>query len=418
MTAPQRILVVGMHNSPHLHRWVDMIAGPDVAVIVFPGLSFPGIRPASHRVIRLSNVNEGLEAGIYVLSHEDSRRPEDLIADEGWSFRPLTHSFVDAAHLSTSSALQRCIDRFRPSFLHSMETQIAGYLCAETARRSEGNFPFWIHSTWGSDLFLFQKLAGHPKRLRNVFENVKFHLADCHRDRMLARRFGYRGPEMPIIPASGGMNIGEVAQLAGEPPSRRKLIMLKGYHNWAGRALLGLSAIELVRDRLRDFTIGVLTPSARVRQWADEMRGSGLAIELFTYHKDHSEALRRLAQARLVIGLSISDGLPTTVLEAMALGVFPVQSDTGCCSDWIQDGRTGFIVSPSNTREIASAIVRAATDDNLVDSAATANLDAVRQRWDIEKNARLAWEVYDRALASSAAGNARSGRATAGGQIR
>jgi glycosyltransferase involved in cell wall biosynthesis len=115
-----------------------------------------------------------------------------------------------------------------------------------------------------------------------------------------------------------------------------------------------------------------------------------------TYTDVHRDALLCLSQARVLIGLSISDGLPTTVLEAMALGVFPIQSSTSCVKEWVENGKTALVVSPHDTREVADAVVRAISDDSLVDSAAETNLRTVRERWSLAANGARVWEIYER----------------------
>jgi glycosyltransferase involved in cell wall biosynthesis len=396
-----RLVVVGMANSPHLHRWVNMVARPDVAILVFSSLSFPIHIPAGFQSVDLNDVTTDMPPGMYLLSHLDSRREGDQAEDRRWNFQPFTHSFVPVELLSTPAALSRCLSRFCPDLLHSMETQVAGYLCAETARR-QPLFPPWIHSTWGSDLSLFRKLPGHPERLRKVFTRVQVHLADCACDRPLARQFGYGGPDMPIIPSSGGMDIEGFDDYGY--PSKRKRIVIKGYHNWAGRAMLILSAIILARAELEGFSIDIVAATPRVKEWAQRMRDTlAIDIQALDYMAEHKDAVRRLAAARLVVGISISDGLSTTVLEAMSVGTFPVQSSPGCSHEWFRDGRTGIIVSPSNTRAIADAIIRAATDDELVNTAARENLEVVRCRWSVPANRLLAWRVYDQILNPPAA---------------
>lgn len=399
-----RLLVVGMANSPHLHRWVEMVARPDVAILVFPSLSFPVNPPAGFRRVALDDVSGDMEPGIHLLAHHECRQAEDANEDRDWNYVPFSHSFVPPDLLSTPAALLRCIDRFRPDLLHGMETQIAGYLCAEAARRLP-DFPTWIQSTWGSDLFLFRKLEGHPERLKGVFGRVDMHLADCARDRPIARQFGYRGPDMPIVPSSGGVDIDAMRRLGSVPPSKRTRILIKGYHNWAGRALLGFSALALAREELKGFGIDILAAGPRVKAWAQQMSATlGMDIRALDYLADHTDALRRLGEARLVIGLGISDGLSTTVLEAMSVGTFPVQSCTSCCDEWVRDGQTGLIVPPSDTRAIADAIIRAATDDALVDNAARINLETVGRRWSTATNRLMAWRIYDRALGGAASG--------------
>jgi len=80
--------------------------------------------------------------------------------------------------------------------------------------------------------------------------------------------------------------------------------------------------------------------------------------------------------------LSISDGISTSLLEAMAMGTFPIQSYTACADEWIVDGQSGFIVPPEDPQVVAEALRRALTDDLLVNRAAELNSQTIAQRLD------------------------------------
>jgi hypothetical protein len=366
-----------MHNSPHVHRWMRMAAHLDTAILLFPVLSFAHQLPEGLASIRMSDVAR-LPPGLWVIDHGDVQSEADKLENQRLGYVPWSHSFVAPSLLATPQRLIAAIEAFQPHLLHSMEVQIAGYLCEETARRMGSQFPPWILSSWGSDLSLFRKLPGHGPRLRAVCERIDFYMCDCARDQALARWFGYRGPVLPIVPASGGMDIDAVSRLASLRP---------------------LSALQLAKDQLQGFHIQILAASPDMVRWAALTAAqTGLSIEALGYVLEHSAALERLAEAHAIIGVSISDGLATTVLEAMALGVFPIQSSTACVDEWVTHGKSGLIVSPHDTKEMAEALIRAATDDALVDQAAEENLRTVKARWNLATNAKRIWEVYERLL--------------------
>src|SRR5204862_2700510 len=85
-------------------------------------------------------------------------------------------------------------------------------------------------------------------------------------------------------------------------------------------------------------------------------------------------------KARVSIGLSISDGLSTSALEALIMGAFPVQSNTSCICELVKCGAGALMVAPEDPAEVASAIQRAASDDELVDRAAQLNAQVARER--------------------------------------
>lgn len=132
--------------------------------------------------------------------------------------------------------------------------------------------------------------------------------------------------------------------------------------------------------------------TARMTQ---QIRERTLDIDVEPYVEKHSDALQRLGESRVVVGLGISDGISTTLLEAMTLGTFPVLADTSCACEWIDNGTHGMIVSPHDTAALAAALVRAATDDPLVDAAAIRNRKEVARRWTASRNAQKVLRNYD-----------------------
>ena len=253
-----------------------------------------------------------------------------------------------------------------------MEFQEAGYLTLEAKRKFKGKFPKWIATNWGSDIYLFGRLAEHRERVRAVVENCDYYSCECERDVVLAREYGLRGEALPVIPNTGGFDLTE-CELLRKPgnTSERKLILLKGYQGWAGRALSGLRALARCADILkaRGYSIAVYSSSPDVN----------LAVELFALETgvpveiippcSHIEMLKKYGQARVYIGLSISDAISTSLLEAMVMGAFPIQSCTACADEWIVDGQSGLIVPPEDVDVIEKALRLALTDDALVDRA-------------------------------------------------
>ena len=79
-------------------------------------------------------------------------------------------------------------------------------------------------------------------------------------------------------------------------------------------------------------------------------------------------------KSRVALGLSLSDGLPATVKEAMCMGAFPIQTSTSCAGEWFKDGQGGILVEPNDLAAVSSKLLQALRDDQLVESAMTLNL--------------------------------------------
>jgi hypothetical protein len=262
-----------------------------------------------------------------------------------------------------------------------MEFQHCAYLVlAARDKMGARGFPPWLATNWGSDIYLFGCDPNHTPMIRRVLEAANLYSCECRRDVPLAREFGYRGPNLPVLPNSGAMDLVKISELrTNVPPSQRKKIMVKGYDHFAGRAMLSLSILERLAHRLMDYEIIMYSVSARPRARALELKAEGkLNIRIIDY-TEHEEILSCFAQSRFYLGVSISDAISTSVLEAMAMGCFPIQTDTSCCEEWFEDGIGGFSV-PVDEVVIAEKVERALLDDSLVDAAERTNRRIIETR--------------------------------------
>ena len=55
----------------------------------------------------------------------------------------------------------------------------------------------------------------------------------------------------------------------------------------------------------------------------------------------------------------ISDGVPCSMLEAMACGMIPVMSDLESIREHITDGVNGFLFNPASTKSLELALTKA-----------------------------------------------------------
>jgi glycosyltransferase involved in cell wall biosynthesis len=280
-----------------------------------------------------------------------------------------------------------------------MEFQHAGYLTLEARRRfGPGGFPPWVVTNYGSDVYLFGRLASDAAKVRDVLSACDYYHCECERDVALAREYGLAGEALPVLPGGGGFDTAAMRRLRQPgPTSARRHVVLKGYQNWAGRALFGLRALELCADALRGYTIAVYLAGPEVALAAELFaQRTGLSVEVLPPGRPHEEILSLHGRARVSIGLSISDAISTSALEAMVMGAFPVQSDTSCLCEWARDGETALLVNPEDAEGIAAAVRRAVADDDLVDRADAENALTASRRLDRSVVAPQVVSMYER----------------------
>ncbi|GAI54214.1 unnamed protein product, partial [marine sediment metagenome] len=77
----------------------------------------------------------------------------------------------------------------------------------------------------------------------------------------------------------------------------------------------------------------------------------------FLGQKSQDEIIEILSMADVFVNPSYSEGLPTSVLEAAAIGVPIVATDVGGTSEIIKHGKTGLIIKEREPRQIAEAVI-------------------------------------------------------------
>ena len=394
MNAP--ILIVAIANSIHTLRWLEMVGGGGRPVVLLPATMDPPLAELDSLPL-VASAADLAKLGPGGIGRWDPQPGEDDAPDD----MPAPIGFGDRARLVRGATIARAVRILRPAVLHSMEMQIAGYASLRATELLGAACPPWMFSNWGSDIFLYRKLAAHRPVLEAVARRIDGCLNECLRDLALMRTLGFSGPAQPVIPASGGADFGRLPPLSSlAPTASRRRIVVKGYHGWSGRAQHILSALHLAAAQLRGFRISVVLATPEVALAASRLAETdGLDIATEPWAPSHEAALRWISEARLMIGVGISDGIGTTLLEAMALGAFPIVACTSCAAEWISSGTNGMIVDPHDIASLAAAIKIAATDDGLVEAAAPRNRETVERRWNAAHNRKVALAAYDAVIA-------------------
>lgn len=222
----------------------------------------------------------------------------------------------------------------------------------------------WIYSAWGNDLFYRQR---EPQDLRNMklaLPSIDYMFADCSRDHFLARRLGFNGTYLGTFPGGGGYSCQEYSSLSA-PFHGRRIIAIKGYQGKLGRGNKILQALFSIEESLSHYNIIVFGADNALVNFS---RHCGISEwpNFFIHQKiPHTDVLRLLGKSFLYIGNSISDGMPNTLLEAIVMGAFPIQSNPGgATAEIIIDQVNGYLIKdPEDYSEIRQLILQAL--DNL-----------------------------------------------------
>jgi len=424
MTRPPRILFVAMQNSIHAARWITQLDDFGWDLHLFPvdhGVPHASLRNLTvhrpfhqlgpHGPFRAAFATRHTLAGTH--EETDAARPHlrfapilpiaaPALAERIAARLPPEEGPAGVAfpRLYGPRMLARAIAQVKPDLVHSLEFQHCGYrVLAARTLLGEAAFPPWLATNWGSDVVHYARDPAHRAVIQRLLAAADFYSCECVRDVSLAREQGFAGEVLPVMPNSGGFDLAALQPLRdATPPSRRDVILVKGYEHFAGRALTALAALEQVADVLADKHLVMFSAvpevAARARDFAQRY---AVALTILPTHTPHDEMLTWHARARLYLGVSIADAISTSLLEAIVMGAFPIQTDTSCCSEWIADGESGFAV-PLDVASIAQRLRVALTDDALVDAAAARNWRTATARLDRQDLISQARSFYDAAL--------------------
>jgi len=101
-----------------------------------------------------------------------------------------------------------------------------------------------------------------------------------------------------------------------------------------------------------------------------------------------------LAEASILVLPSDWEGVPLTVLEAMAAGKPVVATAVGGVPELVDEGKTGFLVPPQAPDALAGAILRLARDPELRKRMGEVARKRALERFDIRQTAQAYGELY------------------------
>lgn len=382
----KKILVIGMADSIHLANWLQNMRSLPMDVTLVSSSPHRRIHPKIAELLKQSGKN-----------HSTIKMP-NWSKNFGFLLWIIDRFLADRLR---GVLISRLIQKLRPDIIHAIEFQHAGYILLRALRKSPWEQKQKVMvSNYGSDIYWFQKYKRHRKKISTLLKLSDHYTSECKRDLVLATALGFEG-NYTLIPNTGGIpgDLIKSVQLLTKP-SERKVILLKGYQSKFGQALQGIYSFHRIRKSLSDFQIVSFSTNLITAFGLIILkRLSGLKITFYLKGKlSHEEVLSLMSQARVYIGLSKSDGISTSLLEAMAMGAFPIQTGTSCASEWVQEGTSGAIVSLEEKYQVDSWIKRSLTDDALVDEAREVNSQKILARYSRAVMTSRVEELYLKAL--------------------
>lgn len=307
---------------------------------------------------------------------------------------PLIYKTIEPLlQVSVKEQLEKILYEIQPDIVHSFEMQSCSYPILDSLNKFK-NIK-WIYSCWGSDLFYYQNFPNHKSKIKNVLKRVHVLQADCLRDYNMAKSLGFKGEFSDVIPGGTGFKLNEL-EIFKLPFDERKIILVKGYEHRFGRAINCIKALQLIPNVLSNYEVVVFGAHKNVVEYVAENK---LPFTVYDRHGlSHNDLLKLIGKSILYIGNSISDGLPNTLLEAIVMGAFPIQSNPGnVSSEIIENGKNGLLIEdPNNSNEIKNHIEFALQNPQILKEALLLNQQIAHKRLDFDINKEKVVNLYSK----------------------
>lgn len=342
-----KILFVSM-ASPHFFRWAAQLEGEGYELYWFDVFDSGSANPLFKESITSWRYRWDFPGRQYLKGN----------------FSMLTGLINIMNERNISRKFEKELERIQPDVVHSFVLHsgvlpIYGIMCHNPKIK-------WIYSSWGSDLYAREKLLETPDYANSFFRRIQFLFTDCQRDLAIAKSLGFAGEILGVYPGGGGIDLEKWEQFV-LPWEGRNSIIVKGYQNDFGKCIQVLKALITLQDCLEDYNIIVFGADKEVFDFVEE---EGLwKWENFNClgKIPHYRVMQLFGTAKIYIGNSLSDGIPNTLLEAICMGAFPIQTNPGRATEEIvANGFNGVLINDAeDVEEIKSRIMEALYNINL-----------------------------------------------------
>jgi glycosyltransferase involved in cell wall biosynthesis len=211
--------------------------------------------------------------------------------------------------------------------------------------------------------------AGVYKRLMLALARYGLRHADCLRAVSSTTEAQLRvlAPDAHIQQFIGWTDMGTFSAVErSAPPSAgldlvcpAVLIPRKSQHT----LIEAFAAIALAQPGAQLWLIGKAENADYADQLQAQVNGLGLADRVhFTGAISQAELAERLGRSRALVLVSLSEGLPRVVIEAMLSGLPVIASAVSGTPDVIEDGVTGWLVPPGDAAALTAALRRLYAD--------------------------------------------------------
>ncbi|HOH19758.1 MAG TPA: glycosyltransferase family 4 protein [Anaerolineaceae bacterium] len=375
------ILITADGRSPIAINWIRMVldAGHMVTLVTtYPCQKIPGVE----HIIPLHVAFGSLAGG--------GSSPSSALRRLVRRFRPLfqaaRNTFAPLGMERAGRQFSRLVEQVQPDIVHALRIPYEGILASHTPP----GIPLVVN-IWGNDFTLHANSSRMLGRLTTgTLRRADALMADTRRDLRLAVRWGFDSTKPALaLPSAGGIDLEQVGAAVPLPFRQEVFAKIPKDIPWVvnprgirayTRTDVFFQSIPLVLNRWQN--VRFLCPGMENRKEAEDwVQRLGISDHVHLLPVLSQDDLWRLF-SRSVMSLSITmhDGTPNTLLEAMACGSLPIAGDLETLREWITPGVNGLLVDPNQPQAVADAMLLGFANPQLFRTAAEINRNIILER--------------------------------------
>ena len=387
------ILLVADGRSPITRRWVSAVTalGHRITLVSsFPSAPVEGVEADLLMPVAFSALAAGQPAAGQAAARPRSGGARQIISAFRAPFLAGRYLLGPLTLAWYGPRFRKLVERVQPDLVHALRIPYEGMLAAATPP----GVPLAV-SIWGNDLTLHARGSTAMGNLtRRTLKRADALLADAARDIRLGRAWGFDGrkPSL-VVPGSGGLDLDEIEHarhnaasgiyepaLETLPPDTPLVLNPRGFRTGSVRNDTFFQAIPLVLERKPNvsFACAAMAGQPEALRWVERLKLHDKVTLLPLMPQPH--LWRLFLRAEVSVSISQHDGTPNSLLEAMALGCFPIAGDIESLREWITPGLNGLLVPPDSPPALAEAILLALDNPALRARAAAENARRVAER--------------------------------------
>ncbi len=231
------------------------------------------------------------------------------------------------------------------------------------------------------------------KRCHRIFAVARAMVEQCVSANIAARdkyKVVYSGMELePFLEEGAGDALRKELGIPADSPvvgTIARFFPLKGYEYF-------VPAAGIIAEHRPDTHFLLVGDGILKDRVAAECRGLGLNAH-FAGLVPPGEVHRFTAAMDVLVHLSLREGLPRAVVQALASGKPAVGFSLDGTPEVIIDGRTGFIVTPEDSDSVAESVLKILDDRKMAAAMGLSGRELVKSRFDWRKMAEILLKEY------------------------